>query len=331
MRSAVTRTDSRVGNESPARGAGAPTSTPSDTIDLGTRLSIVVLTFNRARRVLDTLGRLHRLPEGCPVLLVDNGSTDHTSDLVRHHFPAVRVIRLHRNLGAAGRNYGVQAAGTPYVAFCDDDTWWAEGALPRAVELLDAHPRIAALSARVLVGPAETEDPACLPMARSPLPSAGLPGPALLGFLAGACVMRREVFLAAGGYEPRLFLGAEEQLLAWDLAARGWAIVYASAVIAHHHPAPRTDTARRRRLVLRNAAWIAWLRRPATSALRASIALLREARERRCSMRWLLECLLGMTWVVRRRRVLPPPIEAWIRLLETRPQPAARRSVQRQT
>src|SRR5262245_34272344 len=61
--------------------------------------------------------------------------------------------RSERNLGAAGRNAGVRAARTPYVALCDDDAWWAPGALARAAHLLDVHPTLAVVCARVLVGP----------------------------------------------------------------------------------------------------------------------------------------------------------------------------------
>ncbi|MEV4708894.1 glycosyltransferase [Actinoplanes sp. NPDC049316] len=40
------------------------------------------------------------------------------------------------------RTIGVRRLDTPYVAFCDDDTWWEPGSLRVAAELLDAYPRI---------------------------------------------------------------------------------------------------------------------------------------------------------------------------------------------
>jgi hypothetical protein len=55
---------------------------------------------------------------------------------------------------------------------------------------------------------------ACLRMSASPLPREGLPGPALVGYMAGACVFRASVFREVGGYEPRLFIGGEEELVA---------------------------------------------------------------------------------------------------------------------
>lgn len=160
------------------------------------RLSVVILTHNRVEEVTRTVERMRALPEWWPIVVVDNASTDGTPTVLKRRFPELEIIALSSNLGAAGRNAGVCAVATPYIAFCDDDTWWAPGSLARAAALLDAHPRAAVLSARVLVGPAEREDTVCAAMAASPLPSAGLPGRSVLGFLAGASVMRRSAFLS---------------------------------------------------------------------------------------------------------------------------------------
>lgn len=131
----------------------------------------MVATRNR-REALERTLPLHT----GPVILVDNGSTDGTPAFVRDRFPHVRVVDAGRNLGSPARNVGVELAQTPYVAFADDDSWWAEGALERAADVLDAHPRLAVLAARVLVGPEERTDPVSVLMARSPLP--GTAGPA---------------------------------------------------------------------------------------------------------------------------------------------------------
>ena len=105
----------------------------------------------------------------------------------------VDVIRLSRNLGGAARNVGMRAVGTPYVALCDDDSWWRPGALRLAADLLDRHPRLAAINARILVGADEHVDPSCEEMARDVLPPVGgQPGHPLLSFIACAVVLRRE-------------------------------------------------------------------------------------------------------------------------------------------
>lgn len=282
------------------------------------RLAVVMLTCNRRDEVLRSLARLHAESALPPVYLVDNASGDGTADAVEERFPAVHVIRLPDNRGAAGRNAGVQAAvDAEYIAFCDDDTWWARGALTRALAVLDAQPRLVAVTARVLVGEAEREDETCRRMAASPLPDLpGVPGKQLLGFMAGASVVRRAPFLAAGGYEPRLFLGREELLLALDWYAEGWRMAYVPELVVHHHPSPVRDVRGRRRLLARNALWCALLRRPWRSVARIAFDTLRDARRDREVAGGFVDAVRGLPWALRGRRCVPDAAEQTLRGVE---------------
>src|SRR5690242_18796823 len=94
------------------------------------RTSVVIATRNRADSLMRTLARLSEL--AVPVIVVDNASTDDTVTRVRAEFPKVSVLEAPTNLGAVARNYGVRSALTPFVAFADDDSWWAHDALERA-------------------------------------------------------------------------------------------------------------------------------------------------------------------------------------------------------
>src|SRR4051794_35359841 len=238
-------------------------------------VSVVIATRNRADELERTLARLAALPERPAVLVVDNGSTDGTPERARA-VPGVRVLALGENRGAAARNAGVRAAHSPYVAFCDDDSWWASSSLARAAALLDRHPRVALVAARVLVGPERRPEPTCLQMAASPLPAqADLPGPRIRGFVACGAVVRRDAFLEVGGFDPRFDIGGEEALLACDLAAAGWELVYADEITAEPHPSAVRDRRRRRAVATRNDLWFTWMRRPRAVAWRATFKALR--------------------------------------------------------
>jgi len=284
------------------------------------RVGVVILTHDRREQVIATLTRMLALPERPPIVVVDNASTDGTASALARRFPGIEVLRLDENRGAAGRNAGIRRLATPYVALCDDDTWWAAGAVTRAADLLDAHPRLAVVSGRVLVGADEREDPTCVAMATSPVPASGpgLPGSPLLGFLAGASAIRRSAFLDVGGFEPRFFIGGEEKLLAVDLATAGWAMAYVPEVTVHHHPSPSRDGSGRRRLLVRNALWFAWLRRPTAIALRETATIADAARSDGIVAAGCAEALAGIEWVLRARRVVPAPVEAALRLLDDR-------------
>jgi GT2 family glycosyltransferase len=213
-------------------------------------------------------------------------------------------------VGAVARNIGVRLLSTPYVAFCDDDTWWDPGALTAAADALDACPVLAVVTGRIVVEPHGREDPIVVELRESPvLGRPGLPGPALASFLAGASVVRREAFLGCGGFEPRLWLGGEEELLAADLAAAGWELCYLPAATVHHHPSPHRDPTLRRRVGVRNTLWFTWLRRPVPAALRRTAVVLRGAPHDRVTALACCDALRALPWLVRSRRVLPPHAE----------------------
>jgi glycosyltransferase involved in cell wall biosynthesis len=290
------------------------------------RFAVVVITRNRRKEVLRSLEKMTALPEAPRILVADNGSTDGTCEAVAVRFPQVRLFHSPHNLGALARNAIVRQLRTPYVAFCDDDIWWEPGALSIAADTLDAHDGLASVTGRILVEPAGVEDPIVPELRGSPVPAPGwLPGPALLGILAGASMLRVSAFRDAGGFSPRLWLGGEEELLTIDLAARGWWMCYRDDVVVHHAASAIRDSRERRRLGIRNTLWTTWLRRPVPSALRRSRAIIASLPPDVTSARALTEAVAGLPWVVREHRAVPRQVENGLRLLEE-PQ---RRSVAR--
>ena len=281
------------------------------------RVAVVVITHQRRDELLGAVERLLALPEQPHVVVVDNGSTDGTANAVRARFPSVELIASPENLGALGRNLGVARLDTPYVAFCDDDTWWEPGSLRTAADTFDAHPRLAVVTARILVEPGGTEDPIVPELRDSPVRGAPwLPGPALGSFLAGASVLRRSAFEEVGGFSERLWLGGEEELMAGDLAARHWELCYLPALTVHHEASRARDPHKRRRDGIRNTLWTTWLRRPLRPALRRTVHLLRTVPRDRVTASGLLDAVRGLPWVLRERRVLPPHAEARFAALE---------------
>ncbi|MFI9469591.1 glycosyltransferase family 2 protein [Streptomyces sp. NPDC052492] len=281
------------------------------------RTTVVVITHNRRPELLRTLGRLAALPERPEVIVTDNGSTDGTADAVARRHPQVRLLRPGRNLGAVGRNLAVREVRTPYVAFCDDDSWWSPGSLSGAADLLDRHRAVVSVTARIIVEPHGTDDPIVTELRESPLPAPPwLPGPALGSFLAAATVLRTDAFRTAGGFHPKLWLGGEEELLAADLAADGWWLTYADHLTVHHHASEARDATLRRRHGIRNTLWFTWLRRPVGPALRRTLNLARTVPRDTTSLLAFTEAAAALPWVLRERRVLPHEVESRLRLLE---------------
>ncbi|MFF5515700.1 glycosyltransferase family 2 protein [Streptomyces coeruleorubidus] len=281
-----------------------------------TPVGIVIATRNRAAALAEALHHLVALPERPRILVADNASTDDTRAMLARDFPQVQVLALPFNHGALARNHGARALDTPYVAFSDDDSWWAPGALTRAAGLFEEHPRLGLIAARTFVGPTADPDPLNEVLAASPLGrAADLPGTQVLGFLACASVVRRSAYLDAGGFHRLLFFGGEETLLAYDMAARGWGVTHCPDVVAHHHPAPSLRTGRPV-VQRRNELLTAWLRRPVPYALARTGALAAEARHDDHARQALRATLARLPAALRARKPLPPHVERAARLLE---------------
>jgi GT2 family glycosyltransferase len=275
------------------------------------RPAVTCVVASRNRRT-DLLASLPR--HEAPVVLVDNASTDGTVEAVRAAHPDVTVVPLDRNAGALARTVGTARAGTPFVAFTDDDSWWAPGDLARAVELMRAHPRLGLLAARILVGPEEELDPICTEMADSPLGTEpDLPGPSLLGFVACAALVRTEAFTAVGGFDPVVRFPGEEERLALDLAAAGWGLAYVDDVTVHHHPSTSRDAPSTRQAgIWRSRVLTALMRYPVRDA---AGQLTRAARAGHPGWRGLVGAVPRVPAALRRRRVLSDSVMAGVREL----------------
>jgi GT2 family glycosyltransferase len=281
------------------------------------RVSVVMITHNRREQALKTLSHMTSLPDAAPVFVADNASDDGTADAIARAFPDVRLFRCRENLGAVARNLVVREVTTPYVAFCDDDTCWQPGSLTRAAGVLDRYPGLASVTGRCLVEPDLMEDPITPELRDSPVPAPPwLPGPALLGVMAGLTTFRVSAFAEVGGFSSRMWLGGEEELLALDLAARGWWMCWDEDIVIHHAPSTQRDPRIRRRLGIRNTLWTLCLRRPWRSVFRRSLDVLRSAPLDVATAGAVLDALRGLPWVLRDRRVVPDHVEHGLRLLE---------------
>jgi glycosyltransferase involved in cell wall biosynthesis len=286
------------------------------------RTSFVIASRNRAAELAATISRLLDTTN-CPIILVDNNSEDDSVGNARlieaRSANRLQIIELDSNRGAVGRNVGVAACRTPFVAFCDDDSWWAPDATAIAEEIFDAHPTVGLLAARTKVWPDRRDDPLTDELANSALGHRlDLPGPSILGFLACSAMVRKPAFEAAGGFSDILHFRGEEQLLAIDLATLGWELCYCPELVAVHQPsALRPTTAAQNARSLRNAVLTTWMRRPIRHGVKATGSLIWAALHDGEHARAAAQALMKLPAVVGQRRRLPASVEQALALLES--------------
>jgi GT2 family glycosyltransferase len=280
-------------------------------------LALVIVTRNRRESLVRTLEHLQALEAPYHIVVVDNASTDDTAATVREQFPTVQLVTRTSNIGAVARNDGVRVVQQPYIAFADDDSWWAHGALSRAIELFERYPRLALIMSRIVVGLEQRPDPCCDLMQRSPLArSDDLPGIPILGFVACGAIVRRSAFLQANGFHPAFGSSGEEALLAMDLASKGWGLSYVDTIVSHHHPSTIRNVTSRRIDGVRDELWTVWLRRPRKEMVRVTVKHLRAAPHDRISRLGLLAALRGLPWVLRQRVPVALHLERQLQLLD---------------
>jgi GT2 family glycosyltransferase len=292
-------------------------------MDATARTSFVIVSRDRAYELATTVVRLLDSTH-CPIIVVDNNSRDESvavmNRIAARSSGRLRVIELDTNRGAVGRNVGVAATHTPYVAFCDDDSWWTPQSPALGAALFDRYPSLGLLAARTIVWPQRHDDPFSTELANSPLGRrTDLPGPSVLGFMSCASMVRKSAFEAAGGFSEILHFRGEEQLLAVDMAALGWDLCYCHELVAIHQPsALRATTAVQDARVLRNAVLTTWLRRPMPQCLKATGTLLWAALRDREHARSAVEAILRLPDVINERRSLPAKVERALAVLESR-------------
>jgi len=108
-------------------------------------VAAVVVTYDALPWIEQCLASL----TGVETVVVDNGSSDGTVDVVRERFPAVRLVQSeNRGLGA-GWNVGIAESDSPWVLLLNADAWLAAGALERLVSFADSRPRAAVVGPRL--------------------------------------------------------------------------------------------------------------------------------------------------------------------------------------
>jgi rSAM/selenodomain-associated transferase 2 len=157
-------------------------------------IGIVVPVLNEAAILERALVRLKQVAAGCPVVVVDGGSTDGSAEIARRHFPTVVCPAANRG---AQMNLGARTLSADVLLFLHTDS-----ALP---DDFSAHIRRALADPRVVAGCFRLRFDSTRAMLRLYSWCTQFPG-RFLHFGDQAFFFRRDAFEKLGGYRELLFM-----------------------------------------------------------------------------------------------------------------------------
>lgn len=219
------------------------------------KVAVIILNWNGA-------GMLRRfLPEViaatdesvAEIVVADNGSTDDSLGVLAREFPGVRVIKFDDNHGfAGGYNLAIDRVESEYTVLLNSDV----AASPRWVDTLlaymEAHPRCAACQPKILSSENRGQfeyagaaggyiDRNGYPYCRGRLfgtvedDLGQYDSPAQCDWASGAALMvRRDLYLKAGGLDARFFAHMEEIDLCWRLRSMGYTVDAVPSAVVYH-------------------------------------------------------------------------------------------------
>lgn len=227
--------------------------------DSGVDISIIIISWN-TREILREC--LQHLASGVgkmsvETIVVDNGSTDGSQEMVRVDFPGVILIENDENQGfPKAVNQGIEAGRGKYLAILNSDTMVTPGSLQDLVEYMEDNPLAAAVGPQLMGKDGHYQysggfapslfaafneltvvnmifrNKARKLFVRSRSPRA----PIKLDWLCAACmIVRREAVDEAGAFDDSHFMYAEDMEYGLRLRSSGWEVHFLPTVKVVHY------------------------------------------------------------------------------------------------
>ncbi len=239
-------------------------------------VSVVMLSFNRAADVREGVGEILSLQyTNIEIIVVDNGSSDGTAEMVRTEFSdqRVKLTALDENIGIAAYNIGFDRTQGEYIVILDDDSFPERNAIPRMVEEFQNDPElgIVAFDVRNYYDYRETNRT----IETKPNQDDNAESRYQMAFNGAGVGVRKECMEKVGGYPEEFFLYWNEQDLSIRVLDAGYRIRWFTDIISLHKYSPANRDSRRAPFYYtRNLYWLIWKYFPPGKMLKDTFQLI---------------------------------------------------------
>lgn len=215
------------------------------------KASVVIATKDRKDDLRRAIASAVKQTEPVEVLVLDDGSTDGTSEMVKSEFPGIRLERSAVPLGlVAQRNKGALLCSGEIIFSIDDDAEFSTAQIVKQTLRQFSHPRIAAI-AIPFVEPHRSEQE----FDRAP----DAHGVWIADTFKGTShALRRDAFLKVGGYREQIIHQGEELDLCIRLMNNGFVVRLGFGDVINHYESSKRDWRRIEFYARRNDVLFAW-------------------------------------------------------------------------
>ncbi len=210
-------------------------------------VSIIVINYNGVSLLKDCFASLKKLTypsESIEFIMVDNGSSDRSVLFMRENFIDVKIIENKKNLGfAEPNNMAAAMAKGEYLAFLNNDMKVRPDWLLKLIEAIKNSPDdVICVGSKILNWHGEKVQFGGGGLAFdgcgfevSSLPASEEPYPPVLFACGGAMLIKRDIFIKLGGFDPKYFAYFEDVDLGWRLWITGYRVLLVPDSIVYHH------------------------------------------------------------------------------------------------
>jgi GT2 family glycosyltransferase len=203
------------------------------------------------------------------VVVVDNGSTDGSQEMLREKFPDVRIIQNDNNAGLGrASNQGIEATTGRYILLLNNDTIVNGPSLDNMVKFLDTNPSVGAVGGKLLNPDGSVQscyynfpslkEEFLVATRLGQLIREGYPGiiqdddVRSVGWMSSACLMlRRSALDKVGLLDDDYFIYSDEVDLQYRMKKAGWHMYYLPNVVTIHYGGRSMNRWERRKMVYR--------------------------------------------------------------------------------
>lgn len=213
------------------------------------RVSVIIVTYNSSPTIENCLNFLNtQTLKDFEVILVDNGSRDHTIEIVESlksklNYP-LSLVPLGENKGfAGGNNHALGYASGQYIAVLNPDAFAEALWLEKLLDAMEAYPKAGIGASKMIVHGSNTIDSAGVGMSaahkgfnRGEGTDGGRYGSTeyVFGACGGAAIYRKELLDEIGFFDEDFFLIHEDVDLSFRAQLAGWKVLYVPSAKVQH-------------------------------------------------------------------------------------------------